>query len=214
VGPVYGVRADLAGPDGIAMPISELAAADLAAVLEAAPREPLRLAGFSFGGLVSFEMARQATAGGHEVQFVGLLDAFPPLGSLSPLQRRARWAAGLLESVVPGLSDRTMRQVLRDRLRPEQRPADRRVLERSGEVYDQHRWGRYDGSVVYFRARRRIPLIGRLLGSWRHVAPHLTVLSVPGNHHDLLAQQHVDALAERMTAALSDASGRGARVAV
>jgi acetoacetyl-CoA synthetase len=213
-GPVYGVRADLAGPDGKAKSISELAAADLAAVLEATPREPLRLAGFSFGGLVSFEMARLASAGGHEVQFVGLLDAFPPLGSLSPLQRRARWAAGLLESVVPGLSDRTLRQVLRDRLRPEQRPTDRRLLERSGEVYDQHRWGRYDGSVTYFRARRRIPLIGRLLGSWRHVAPHLTVLSVPGNHHDVLAQQHVDALAERMTAALRDASGRGARVAV
>lgn len=42
---------------------------------------PYRLAGYSFGGLVAYEMARQLTALGNTVEFTLLLDPTPPFGS-------------------------------------------------------------------------------------------------------------------------------------
>jgi acetoacetyl-CoA synthetase len=41
------------------------------------PRGPYFLAGFSFGGLVAFEMAQMLTAAGEEVASLSLLDSFP-----------------------------------------------------------------------------------------------------------------------------------------
>ena len=42
------------------------------------PQGPYYLGGFSFGGLVAFEMARQLVDRGHEVALVALLDTFSP----------------------------------------------------------------------------------------------------------------------------------------
>jgi thioesterase domain-containing protein len=42
------------------------------------PRGPYRLAGWSMGGVIAFEMARRLTAAGGEVELVGLLDSLPP----------------------------------------------------------------------------------------------------------------------------------------
>jgi len=69
-------------------------------------------------------------------------------------------------------------------------------------VANDYRWGRYDGPVTYFRARRRIPVITNLLFAWRTVAPQMTVVTVPGAHHDLLREKGCGLLARRLSAAL------------
>jgi aspartate racemase len=40
------------------------------------PQDPYHLIGFSFGGLIAYEMAGQLLANGHQVNLVGLLDTF------------------------------------------------------------------------------------------------------------------------------------------
>ena len=58
-----------------------LAARYVAAIREAQPHGPYRLAGYSFGGLIAFEMGQQLHAAGLPVDVVALLDAgFPQAG--------------------------------------------------------------------------------------------------------------------------------------
>jgi len=81
--PVYGVR-DL-GED-LSRPLTQLAAEHVEEIRSIQPEGPYYLAGWSFGGLVAFEMALQLERQGETVAFLGLLDSVSPLLS----QRRPR----------------------------------------------------------------------------------------------------------------------------
>ncbi|MGK5110463.1 acetoacetate--CoA ligase [Geodermatophilus sp. CPCC 205506] len=205
-GPVYGVRAELVGVDGRRKSIDDLADEHATTLATARPEGPLRLAGFSFGGLVAFETARRLRDAGREVEFLGLLDPLPPEDSLSPVRRQLHRLTGQVGALIPGLGSRRLGDVLRHRFRPESRPVDQQALDESGGVYARHRLRRYDGPATYFRARRRIPVTGHFLSAWRAAAPRLDVVSVPGPHHDLLAGRHVVALAVQMSLAIRTAA--------
>jgi amino acid adenylation domain-containing protein len=75
--PVYGLQAK--GLDGIEQPsesVEAMAAHYVAAITAANPAGPYALAGYSFGGIVAFEMARQLTAAGKQVKFLGMFDTY------------------------------------------------------------------------------------------------------------------------------------------
>ncbi|HKH45402.1 MAG TPA: non-ribosomal peptide synthase/polyketide synthase [Thermoanaerobaculia bacterium] len=80
--PVYGLQARPL--DGQAQApqatIEEMAAEYLQAVRSVQPAGPYLLAGYSFGGIVAFEMARQLTDSGEEVALLALLDQGAPVG--------------------------------------------------------------------------------------------------------------------------------------
>jgi amino acid adenylation domain-containing protein len=57
--------------------IEEMAAYYVAAVRELRPRGPYRLGGWSFGGVVAWEMAQQLAAAGEEVDLLALFDTAP-----------------------------------------------------------------------------------------------------------------------------------------
>jgi thioesterase domain-containing protein len=86
--PFYGIQAaGLAG--GRAVDDLEAMAAQYAAAVEAvAPHGPYLLGGWSFGGVVAFEMARQMRQRGRPVALVALLDSWAP--GLVPMQPFAR----------------------------------------------------------------------------------------------------------------------------
>ncbi|TCK33796.1 amino acid adenylation domain-containing protein [Paraburkholderia sp. BL8N3] len=80
--PVYGLAAPGFG-DG-ETPLREmaaLAATHVEAMREVQPHGPYRVAGWSAGGLVAYEIARQLLAAGEAVEFVGLIDASCPVTS-------------------------------------------------------------------------------------------------------------------------------------
>ena len=82
--PFFGLEA--AGLDGERAPLASLpaiAARYVGAILAAHPAGPYHLGGWSLGGLIAFEMARQLRAAGHEVATVALIDAQAP-----PAERR------------------------------------------------------------------------------------------------------------------------------
>lgn len=59
--------------------MAEMAAAHLAQVRAVQPEGPYLFAGWSFGGVLAFELAQQLVAAGERVDFLGLLDANPIL---------------------------------------------------------------------------------------------------------------------------------------
>jgi acetoacetyl-CoA synthetase len=203
-GPVHGVRTDLTHPDGTRRrTILELAAANATEIQRTAPTGPLRLGGYSFGGLVAFETARLLADAGRQVDDLALLDVGPPPGLLNRAERLANGLGIRLALVVPSLREGPFSDVLRARFRPDTIPADRRVFIESTDLFNHYRPGRYTGPVTYLRARRRLPVIQNMLRAWRRVAPQLTVRDIPGAHHDMMSQTNIDALAATWSRSLS-----------
>jgi amino acid adenylation domain-containing protein len=75
--PVYGLQAK--GLNGIDEPfnrIEDMAAYYINAILDKNPDGPYALAGYSFGGIVAYEMARQLKAMNKEVKMLAMFDTF------------------------------------------------------------------------------------------------------------------------------------------
>ena len=79
--PVYGFPARTVNESGSAFATLEaMASAYVAAIRQTQPQGPYLLGGYSFGGAVAFEMARQLQAQGETVSGLLLLDAYAPGG--------------------------------------------------------------------------------------------------------------------------------------
>ncbi|GGK93987.1 acetoacetate--CoA ligase [Mangrovihabitans endophyticus] len=204
-GPLFGLRTDLHAPDGARRPIGELAADHVAEIARVVPTGPVRVAGHSFGGLVAYETARQLAAAGRTVDFLGLVDVLPPGVMLTATERLVHELVDRVSLLFPSMRNVSLRDVLAERLRPASAPADRQLFVQTTTVANDHAPGRYAGPVTYFRARRSLPG-HHILAAWRRQAPRLTVLNVPGAHHDVLGQEHVTEVAEKWSEALADAN--------
>ena len=75
--PVYGIQGTKPkGFDGWYESIEAMAAHYIDAIIKVNPKGPYALAGFSFGGIVAFEMTRQLKAQGKIVSLTALLDSY------------------------------------------------------------------------------------------------------------------------------------------
>jgi thioesterase domain-containing protein/acyl carrier protein len=73
--PIYALQAKgLDGKQQISTSISEMASDYIAEIQQVQPKGPYLLFGFSLGGFIAFEMAKQLLAKGEEVRFLGVID--------------------------------------------------------------------------------------------------------------------------------------------
>ncbi|MGZ5270250.1 MAG: acetoacetate--CoA ligase, partial [Ramlibacter sp.] len=223
--PVWGLQArGIDGEDEPLRSVEDLAQSYVEHVLAMQHAGPYWICGFSFGGLVAYEMARQLTRAGHEVKLACLLDTYidarldvPALAVL----RIAQVARTLVQTPVPQLPHflaaklRGAREDLRwRRERGRWRSASEKLgLQQAQQrVYDameaalaKYRPGRYDGPVLLVRAQ---PPLDRYFGSlrqWRQAAAGLSVVRVPGTHLDLVGR-HAGTVAAHLDAALRPAT--------
>ncbi len=184
--PLYGLQAR--GLDGIEAPhtrIEEMAADYIAHVRSVQTSGPYYFAGFSFGGLVGFEMARQLEAAGEEVGLLLLLDS-GAMDAQSSLPWRVFWRAVLDRQVgrcklhagnLARLSTPGRIEYVRQRFRTLRRKAGNRVWQFRYRLYEitrrpvpqafqnvkeaaylavrQYTPGPYSGTAVLFRAEQR-----------------------------------------------------------
>jgi len=91
--PLYGLQAR--GLDGHSKPytrVEDIATCYIEDIQAIQPIGPYYLGGLCFGGLVAFEMARQLTSGGHQVNLLALIDTYAPGYSLFwPTVRTHLW---------------------------------------------------------------------------------------------------------------------------
>jgi len=204
---VFGLCGRVVDPDRSSRSLQQLAAAHAQTLDGFQPSGPVRLAGHSFGGLLAFEIARELVARGRVVSFLGLIDVWPPAAGLTSWQRVVRRAAGFLAAAFH-VERRTLTGLVLDRVRPQRATA---YFEgehgRAVTMYNDHRWGRYDGPVTFFRAARRVPVLTHQLYAWRRVVPDLSVIDTPGMHYDLMDGEHAGALGSRLSQALRDSAG-------
>ncbi|MFF7311777.1 beta-ketoacyl synthase N-terminal-like domain-containing protein [Streptomyces sp. NPDC008137] len=204
------------------------------AIDAAHPGGPCVLGGWSFGGFVAQETARQLTAAGREVRLVVLIDSVRPLPrpGLTPADRIRAHFEGFARHVADtygvrlelpyddlvAMDDDGARIGLALRALREAVGVPPAALEHQRASYldlgigESHRPGAYDGPVVLYRATEPAPHTVRDPAyerddealGWDEVCPRLEAVPVPGHHLSLLDPPHVDEIAAHLSRVLAE----------
>lgn len=232
--PVYGLERFEDAP-----PVEERAARYVRHLLEAQPEGAFRLGGWSFGGVLAYETARQLTAAGREVELVALFDAGIPLAvddESDTLARRFSAFADYINQTygldvtltyeeLSGLDEEAQFALVMERAAPLVDHIPPAALThqltshqdtRSLEAYQP---GPYDGRVILYHAPEETPWAVRdaryvLDGTngFGGLCSDLEIVTIPGAHHlNLLDPPGVEVLAAHLEGRLA---GRRERDAV
>jgi thioesterase domain-containing protein len=217
--PLFALQAP--GIDGVRSPletVEQMAAEYVAAIRQVQPTGPYLIGGWSFGGIVAYEIACQLDQQSQQVAALVLLDtgmvySFAVMRTLFPeddvpLTRMAtidpvkqldyfrRYSAGA-QLIPPGAGDRLARRILN-------------IFLANAEAIYNYRPRPYRGkadlllaSDKFVRVRvRRDPY-----GEWRELCRGgVERHSVPGNHLSMLFAPHAEAVAHRVRACLDQAN--------
>jgi thioesterase domain-containing protein len=201
-----------------------MAAEYVKAVKARQPRGPYRLCGYSFGGLVAFEMARQLKESGEEVSFLGLFDAIPSLGFAR--EKLARFVRDLIAAPVHRWPRESWRagkhaiSLLRDHLRQRQpggppvpaflESAPAGVLKVGVSALlasARYRPGFYGGELTLFSPTSRDPALPSPQVIWHRHAHSLSVVPMAGAHLTMLAPANAAAAAASLSRTLMLSAG-------
>ncbi|MGZ3459032.1 MAG: alpha/beta fold hydrolase, partial [Archangium sp.] len=193
--PFYALQAP--GVDGDQLPLNRLealAARHLESIREVQPHGPYLLGGWSFGGMVALEMARQLQEQGEQVALVALIDTYLPSAERAGTEPSDEELQALFLRDLARTAGQTAE------LPEEQLASLRRVFEshlRAGRHYTPRP---HAGPLTLFRAAESPA--GQATAPDRGFAAlaagGLDVEEVPGDHYSLLHQPHVRTLAERL----------------
>jgi thioesterase domain-containing protein len=204
--PIYGFeRPGFDSGEVEELDIEQLAAHYLEPVMRRQPHGPYAIAGWSFGGLVAFEMARQLRRAGERVAFLGLIDSQPPLGRARSHMHRLALKMGL---TADGLFDREA-QILGAAIDEAAGKRLRAILDAHvGAMLRYSPGGEIDAErVVLFRAaaskagsRNSRSLTGWQSLSRRPVEQH----TIAGDHYSIMKLPQAAFLAEAVARAMGD----------
>ncbi len=181
--------------------VPELASAYLDVIRTRQPQGPYHLAGFSFGGILAFEIATQLTAQGHSVELLCLLDCNLPgearhrltYRGRRALQRRIRrWLAGApatpmqIEAPVAAIAAQDLEAM---------KTRDDNYL----QAMRAYRAAPYHGAALFIEA---VEAGDDTSWGWNGIAPQIEVHTVPTTHLGLLQPPHVDQVAAVLHAQL------------
>lgn len=223
--PIYGLQAR--GMDGSKTPYTEvvdMAAHYIKEIHTIQPEGPYFLGGFSFGGLVAFEMAQQLQAQGQKVALLALFDT-QGRGHLKQtlLSRSVYHLNKLLELGPNYILDRTKANIQRIQDRVKGRMPEivrelgldsedvvpdalRRVFEANLQATQDYVPQVYSGRVDLFRAiYERAPegwYFDPQLGWGSLAIKGVEIHEVPSHHHSLFSEPQIQALAEKLKACL------------
>jgi acetoacetyl-CoA synthetase len=193
--------------------IESMATEYLQAIKAEQPAGPYHLCGYSFGGLVAFEMARQLRTSGDEIGLLCLLDTLP-----SPL----RWPSLLLLACFG-------RRLLRFAARLPGPPQRSGLFLRAGSLHARaaaflksarslwvaacallagarYRPGFYPGVLRLLTPLQRDPELPDPRALWAGHAREVLLTTTPGRHLTMLARPYARFSAERLTETLLAAS--------
>ena len=199
----------------------------LSTLREVQPEGPYHLGGWSHGGSIALEMARQLKAQGQAVAPLILIDSWAPIpehqadrfdeamlaasfaGDLSALAGKPLTLTyEALRACAPGEHLTLILKNIKERgILPRDTAAE--DLERRFLVFKSNwlavnhsRPSSYDGSLVLFRSSEPLgagPDARPPYLGWERIKTRpVKVIPVPGNHYTMLAKPHVHALAEKI----------------
>jgi thioesterase domain-containing protein len=194
-GAVIGIQArGLAGKEWPHSSVEAMAAEYLREVKDRQPDGPYYLCGYSFGGLVVFEMARRLCESGDEVGLVGIFDT-----TMSPLRWPFRvWLSIVRRRLVQLATDpAAMRKMWRHMASA---PISVLKVATSALIASaRYRPGFYPGELTLFSPVGREPGLPPLQSIWRNHARTLSIVETAGNHSTMLSAPNAEFTAACLT---------------
>jgi thioesterase domain-containing protein/acyl carrier protein len=214
--PFYGIQPQ--GIDG-GMPllssVEQMATCYISEMIKLQREGPYFIGGYSFGGLVAFEMARQLQAAGREVAFLGLVDTYPGkakskavlLNTLLALPRRQQvaYAARKITRYRRGLRRRFDALFL-----PKPLKAVRKVLAAAELAYQPQP---YFGTATWLRASEKaLRGLDNPQEDWsRWATGGVEIHEIDGDHGSIMNEPMVSILAEKLRSCLANAQEKRAQ---
>ncbi|HYF42674.1 MAG TPA: SDR family NAD(P)-dependent oxidoreductase [Ramlibacter sp.] len=227
--PFYGLQAQ--GVDGKLPPLTSveaMATQYVEAIRTVDPTGPYRLAGYSAGGVIAYEMAQQLRRAGAEVELLAMIDTLSPAAASRKvplwekvwlmrnwtLQFALEWPARRRRHQQMEESYKVALEKIKrgETLTPEL--VDYHLFRNFVAAQAQYRAGRYEGPVVLFKAAQAETLYlhaGPRLGWEESVAGDIHVAQIPGSHFSIMAEPGVSALVEGFRRELARLDSGGAQ---
>ena len=177
------------GEDGLAIrftSVKEIATHFISEMRSVRPRGPYLLSGFSFGGIVAFEMAQQLTAAGEEVALLALLDTYDPKEFMRVMRDEAKWYEGLKKTVMRSLASWFLK-------RGKPLPPKLRhfyIIDTYDQAIRAYAPKNYSGAITVFKAERSA---GANDMGWAQYG-HVDTVTVPGDHYSMIKEPDVRGL--------------------
>ncbi|BCL37938.1 AMP-binding protein [Nostoc sp. MS1] len=232
--PVYGLQPR--GLDGKQQPfvrVENMAVYYIKEIQTVQPQGPYFLGGYSFGGVVAFEMAQQLHKQGQKVALVAMIDTFRPgYSQRSSFSQRVLihleniiqqgphyiWhkAVGLSEVYKYQLHEvykhysNILRQVLNTAVDAPETDKHLNIMDANAEALKNYSFQKYSGNVTLFRTedQNRKSAVGIKYDpqfGWGDLVENLDVDYIPGSHVSLLSEPFVKVLAQKFQLCLEKA---------
>jgi len=196
--PFYGLQSQgLDGKHPCHTSIEEMAEHYVREMYSLQPEGPYFLGGFSFGGLVAYEMAQRLLARGQEVGLLVLFDTYPgnlkAVGtSLFDLLRQPSWQH--LFRDLPRVARKRFRRSLGSWRVPQ---VLRDVRDSNTAAASRYQLHPYAGRATLIRASEKsLRSSEDPHDAWNGLIGSLDVHEIPGDHYDILVEPGVNYLAE------------------
>ncbi|MCF5281969.1 non-ribosomal peptide synthetase, partial [Pseudomonas syringae] len=224
--PLYGLAASgLAAGETPLFEVPAMAARYLAAIRQVQPKGPYRIGGWSAGGLIAYEMARQLQSSGEKLEFLGIIDTSARLEqqapeALSEGQFLMDWLPEQLDSEVfrqltelagTDAIDEMLALCMAHRLLPEELPQDVDATLLRSHLAVAHATHIAIGNYVSPPAPLTVTLFTAsaeerddpLLGWTALLDSPVNVTELPGTHETLVRAPQVSALGQAISRALN-----------
>lgn len=178
------------------------------------PRGPYRILGYSYGGKLAFEVARQVRELGEEIEFLGVLDGYPRTRQDMPLRERLPFELGRLPALVASRGARGLvsgvlhvGRVLAGSGAP-QEPRLSAHLEPVRDYVElafRYEPRPFEGKLTLLRCLPGEPVhaLSARAGGWDlYARGGVEVVELEGTHRSIVREPHVRAVAHHLAARL------------
>ncbi|WP_440480599.1 thioesterase domain-containing protein [Ramlibacter tataouinensis] len=223
--PFYGLQAQ--GVDGRLPPLSSveaMAAQYVEAIRSVDPVGPYRLAGYSGGGVIAYEMAQQLVQAGAGVETILMIDTLAPTAALrkvpllQKLWLKRHWTLAFAldwpsRRRRARVMQRSYQLALEKLARGEPLPpelVDFHLFRNFTDAQAQYRPQPYAGEVVLFRAAQAETLYlyaGPRLGWDEHVTGEIRLTEIAGSHFSMMSEPGISEVIEAFRRELARLDG-------
>ncbi|MBA3829831.1 MAG: amino acid adenylation domain-containing protein [Taibaiella sp.] len=224
--PVYALQAQgLNGRDEPPDNMEDIAALYVAEILMKNPADEFALSGYSYGGTIAFEMAKQLQAMGKKVKMLAMFDAYADNSMYTDkgwvrlskkIKRQVPKLLFILKSLATYPKDTLKYQLsflkkVSDRISPaevtsiEDTLHDAKLTEIYERAYVNYKLTPYDGVIDLFKVKKRIYYIDnpKYMG-WKHYAKQIVIHKVSGDHKTFYRPPFDKAFARKLQATLDE----------
>jgi len=204
--PFYGLQSQgLDGKHPCHTSLEQMAAHYLNEIRSVQPQGPYFLGGFSFGGLVAYEMARQLLAQGEQAALLVLFDTYPGASTANGTSLLRQILQPSLQHWLHDLP-KAARKKIRRSIRSLSVPQLLKDVRDSNRVAAAcYKLQPYAGRATLVRATEKVRETVDPHAAWTHLVHSLDIVEIASDHYDILVDPAVDQLAEQLKACIAKA---------